>query len=341
LGSFLGQLGLRSGAFLLTPSHLGERFVESLKSSLEENSIPCRVLNIEDGDANKNLEQVSGILDRLAAAGANRDNVIVNVGGGVACDIGGFVASVYMRGLTFAQVPTTLLAQVDAGIGGKVGVNHPRAKNLIGSFYQPHLVLCDPLMLDGLPLLEIVNGMAEVVKTAIIGSRELYETLLDKAESKLEGASETDLRDSTFLERCVFECARVKTDIVEQDPYEGDLRRALNLGHTIGHALETASEYEGLKHGEAVALGTIAAIRVAMSRNRTSKLFLDKTISIFNWCGLPTKTPPFDRDVVRDALSLDKKREAGRLRFVLPLAPGEVEIINDAGEDELLDALLT
>lgn len=341
LGSFLDQLGLRSGVFLLTPDHLRERFVECIKPSLDETSIPCRVLAVEDGDDNKTLAQISVLLDQLAGAGANRDNVIVNVGGGVTGDLGGLVAAMYMRGLPFVQIPTTLLAQVDASVGGKVGVNHPRAKNLIGSFYQPHLVLCDPLMLDGLPLPELVNGMAEAVKTAIIGSRELYDSLYERFESAPGGATEAELRDPVFLERCVLDCARVKCEIVEQDPYERDLRRVLNLGHTLGHALEAALGYKSLRHGEAVALGTVAAIRVAMARNRASKLFLDKTISILKWCGLPTKTPPVDRGAVRDALVLDKKRKSGRIRFVLPLAPGEVEIISDAGEDELLDALLT
>jgi 3-dehydroquinate synthase len=196
-------------------------------------------------------------------------------------------------------------------------------------------------MLDGLPLPELVNGMAEAVKTAIIGSRKLYEELYERAESARDGASETELRDPAFLERCVLECVRVKSEIVERDPYERDLRRVLNLGHTLGHALEAALGYESLKHGEAVALGTVAAIRVAMARSRASKIFLDKTVSILKWCGLLTKTPPVDRDAVRDALILDKKRKSGRIRFVLPLAPGEVEIINDVGDDELLEALFT
>jgi shikimate kinase/3-dehydroquinate synthase len=335
LGPYLDELGLRSLAFLFMPKHLSATFLDRIRPSLDAVSIPHEVVPVADGDGNKNLAQVRDLLDRLASSGAGRDNPVVSIGGGVIGDVAGFVASTYMRGLPFVQVPTTLVSQVDASIGGKVGVNHPRAKNLIGALYQPLLVLDDPLMLESLPFEEISVGMGEVIKTAIIGSPDLY----DYIGSVTDGPAGETLVDSQFLERCIFECARVKSAIVERDPFDQNVRRTLNLGHTLGHALESALEYEGIKHGAAVAIGTVAAIRVAVARGRADRSFLDKTIAMLAWCGLPTRPPPVDRDRLRSALKLDKKVKSGRLYFVLPLGAGRVEIIDDLTEDELLVVL--
>jgi 3-dehydroquinate synthase len=335
LGTYMRDAGLGSRAFLFMPKHLIPKFLDRIKPSLDAASIPHEAVPIVDGDANKNLAQVRDLLDRLAVSGAGRDSAVVSVGGGVTGDVSGFVAATYMRGIPFIQIPTTLVSQVDASIGGKVGVNHPRAKNLIGAIYQPVLVLNDPLLLEGLPLREIANGMAEVMKTAIIGSPALYGFI----HAVIDEPADKTLTNAAFLEYCTFEAARVKADIVESDPYERDRRRLLNLGHTLGHALESAMEYEGIKHGEAVSLGTIAAIRVAVERGRANRAFLDKTIAILEWCGLPTRTPQVDRDMVRRALKLDKKIKSGNLFFILPLRAGEVEIVGDITEDELLNAL--
>jgi shikimate kinase/3-dehydroquinate synthase len=335
LGWYLDEMGLALRSCVFVTSQRESRLTARIKPSLEAASIAHEVVKVADGDANKNLAQVRDLLDHLAASGAGRDSVVVSVGGGVTGDVAGFVASTYMRGVPFVQVPTTLVSQVDASIGGKVGVNHPRAKNLIGSIYQPVLVLSDPLMLEGLPFEEISNGMAEVVKTALIGSPELYEFVA----AAVDEPRERKLVDPAFLEYCAFESARVKCEIVERDPFERDVRRVLNLGHTVGHALESALAYEGLRHGEAVALGTIAAIRVSVARGFAAPGLLDRTFSILRWCGLPTHTPPVDRELLIRSLALDKKRKSGQLFFVLPVEVGRVEIVGDVTDDELLDAL--
>jgi len=335
LGPYLAELGLRSRVFLFMPKHLSGTFLERIRPSLDWVSISHEVIPVEDGDAGKNLAQVRDLLDRLAACGAGRFNPVVSVGGGVTGDVAGFVAATYMRGLPFVQIPTTLVSQVDASIGGKVGVNHPRAKNLIGSIYQPLMILDDPLMLEGLPPREIAMGMSEVVKTAIIGSPGLF----DYIGSVVDKPANDMFRDPEFLERCTFECVRVKSGIVERDPYERDIRRVLNLGHTLGHALESALEYEGIKHGEAVAVGTIAAIRLAVDRGRADRALLDRTMAILEWCGLPTRTPPVVHDLLRRSLKLDKKVKSGQLFFVLPLDVGNVEIVSDVTEDELIAVL--
>jgi 3-dehydroquinate synthase len=335
LGWHLDDLGLTSRAFLFVPRHLRSQLCEPVLPSLEAASIPHEVVPVADGDSNKNLAQVRDLVERLAASGAGRDSVVVSIGGGVTGDVSGFVASIYMRGIPFVQVPTTLISQVDASIGGKVGVNHPRAKNLIGSVYQPVLVLNDPLMLDNLPGREISNGMAEVVKTAVIGSPPLYDFIVAATGEP----ADVKLTDPAFLEYCTFESARVKCEIVEKDPFERDLRRTLNLGHTVGHALESALEYETLRHGEAVALGTIAAIRMSVARGRADSRLLDRTVEILRWCKLPTQAPPVDQERMRRALKLDKKIKSGQLFFVLPVEVGEVEIVGDVTEEELMDSL--
>jgi 3-dehydroquinate synthase len=265
---------------------------------------------------------------------------VVALGGGVTGDLAGFVAATYMRGLPFVQVPTTLLAQVDASIGGKVGVNHPRFKNLIGAMHQPHVILSDLDTLATLPPRNLASGMAEVVKTVIIGSPGFFETM--HATSLLIGdpaASGRRLQDdATLLDTAVWECARIKAHIVEQDPYEHSRRRVLNLGHTLGHAIEAASGYDTISHGEAVALGLLAAVRVATARGAATRDFLESVRAILTACSLPTAMPPLDADALTAAMSGDKKRRSGGLTFVLPVAPGDVRIVDDVTENELIAA---
>ncbi len=333
LGTWLERLQLTTEVFFLTPSHIEEIALPKITPSLDRRSIPWRTIHVDDGDDHKAMDQVSRLLDELAAAGAARDSVVATVGGGVTGDIGGFVASIYMRGLPFVQIPTSLLAQVDASIGGKVGVNHSRAKNLIGAIYQPHLVLIDPGLLDTLPRAELANGMAEVIKTAIIGSADLFERLA------LDTGASSDRPSVAFLEDVVGECARIKASVVERDPYERDLRRVLNLGHTLGHALESALAYTGIKHGQAVGLGTLAAWRVAVKRRAADARWIEETRALLEHFELPTVVPDVDDNAVRSAMGLDKKRRSGKLTFVLPIEPGRVEIVNDVSDDELIEAM--
>jgi 3-dehydroquinate synthase len=325
VGPWLDRLGLGPNVIVLAPPHL-DAAVARVRGPL-----PSRIvqIDVDDGDAAKTLEQASRMIDAFAEAGAGRDTVVVTVGGGVTGDLGAFAASIYMRGLPVVQVPTSLLAQVDASIGGKTGVNHPRAKNLIGTVHQPLLVLADPQVLDTLPEEEFANGMAEVVKTAIIGSPVLFAELEETAAGR---------PDAAFLARMVAECARVKGRVVELDPFERDLRRVLNLGHTLGHALESALDYR-LSHGAAVGLGILAAWRVAVARGEAEALWYERTRTLLERFGLPTAVPDADASRVRDALALDKKRRTGRLTFVLPHHPGRVSIRDDVTDDELMAAM--
>jgi 3-dehydroquinate synthase len=300
------------------------------KAALDAAGIRNKFIELDDAEESKTFEQAEGLLYELVDAGATRDGAVVALGGGVTGDVAGFVAATYMRGLPLVQVPTTLLAQVDSSIGGKVGVNHPRAKNLLGAVYQPQLVLTDVDLLATLPDREISSGMAEVIKTAIIGSPELF-ARIEKAGKKVP------LRDGDFLDECVAACARVKSRVVEADPYERGPRRVLNLGHTIGHALEAALGYGVLTHGEAVAIGLLAALRVAVTRGVAKASFETTTRAMIEACGLRTRVSEVGDDLLK-AMSLDKKRRAGGLSFVMPVAPGDVRIVDDVTEHEVIAA---
>lgn len=335
LGPYLKDAGLDDRVFLLMPQNLQDLYLEQVQASLDGESIEATVLTIKDGDAEKHLPQVAQIIDALIDAGARRDATIVPIGGGVTGDIGGFVASAFMRGVPLVQVPTTLLAQVDSSVGAKVGVNHPRAKNLIGAFYQPHFILDDPCTFRTLPMEEISNGMAEVVKSAFIASADVFAFL----EDQISTDASVRLRDITFLERCVVEAASIKTNIVNGDPLERGDRRFMNFGHTLGHALETLGHYRGLKHGQAVSLGMIAALRIAVRRGRIEEDLLKRVFAVLKWCGLPVEFESFDRDALAEAMLLDKKIKRGKLHFVLPTGIGSAEVVDDVTVDEILSVV--
>jgi 3-dehydroquinate synthase len=336
LGAWIREVGIPGDAFVLASRRVAGHCGMRARASLEAAAVRCRFIEVDDAESAKSVDQAERLLYELADAGAKRDSVVVALGGGVTGDLAGFVAATYMRGIPFVQVPTTLLAQVDASIGGKVGVNHPRAKNLIGAIHHPHLVLSDPGTLATLGERQLASGMAEVIKTAIIGSESLFEELRAAGAGRRGGSPL--FADAALLERCVSVCAAVKAGIVERDPYERDLRRVLNLGHTLGHAIETAAGYGVLTHGEAVAPGVLAAIRVAIGRGLATPDFYEATRSIMAACSLPTRIPHVDHDALLRAMGSDKKRRSTGFSFVLPVAPGDVRIVDDVTENEIIAA---
>ncbi len=266
------------------------------------------VVPIPPGERWKSLESWRGLLNRFVEHGLDRDALVVAYGGGVVCDLAGFAAASYLRGVRWIAVPTTLLAQVDAAHGGKTGVDHPAAKNLIGAFHPPVEVLVDPGFLSTLPERELSGGLAEVVKHGVIGAP----SLLERVGVEEPGA---------FVEQA----ARVKLSIVARDPKEQGERRLLNLGHTLGHAVEHASGF-GLHHGEAVAVGLRAACRIAERHCGFEQRALVE--QALDRCGLPA-TAAVEQDAVLQALGHDKKRTGGRLRWVLPRALGDVHVFDD------------
>lgn len=332
LGTWMRHTGIAGPVVVFASRKVAGFHGVAVKKALESAGIKNGFIEIDDAEDAKNLDQAERLLYELADAGATRDAAVLALGGGVTGDLAGFVAATYMRGMTFVQVPTTLVAQVDASIGGKVGVNHPRVKNLIGTVHQAHLVLTDPDTLATLTPRELADGMSEVLKTAIIGSPEFFERLRASAG---DGAPQDD---AALLEDCIRQCARIKARIVEVDPYERDRRRVLNLGHTLGHAIESAAGYGVVTHGEAVAIGLTTAVSMSVLRGIAAPEMLESTTAILTACGLPTQMPELDVDALKRAMAGDKKRRLSGLTFVLPVAPGEVRIVDDATEDEIIAA---
>ncbi len=314
-------------AAVLTVEPVGRRYGSRLERSLRAAGVRARRLTVPDGDRTKNLRQVARLYDALLDAGADRSTVVVALGGGMVGDLAGFVAATFLRGLPFVQVPTTLLAMVDASIGGKVGVNLPRGKNLVGAFHQPRLVWVDAATLRSLPRRQRVAGLAEVIKVAAIRDRNLFERL----ERDLERV--VDLEPEALLPVIERACA-IKAEVVSRDEREGGLRMLLNFGHTLGHAVEALKGYRGILHGEAVAIGMVFAARRSEALGLAPKGTAERLEALVDRAGLPTRLPDLPRRAYLSALRVDKKRRESRIRFValreigrgetLPLTPAEV-----------------
>ncbi|WP_053226461.1 3-dehydroquinate synthase [Solirubrobacter soli] len=288
------------------------------------------------GEASKSLESAVALWNWLAGSGLGRRDVVVSFGGGVIADLGGWVASVYMRGVPYVNVPTTLLAMVDGALGGKVAVNHPVAKNLLGAFQQPAGVISDLRYLRSLDARQLAAGVAECIKKGVIASPEYFAFIEDEADALVAG-------DPAALEPLVRSAATIKTALIERDPYEDDLRRPLNFGHTVGHPLETVTGYAPLLHGEAVAFGMAVEARIAARRGWLSTGTRDRLLAVIERCGLPSRAAALGADVTADALlaAMEKVRliRAGSLRWVLPVALGETVIADDVTEGEIRGAL--
>ena len=307
----------------------GDRAIRSLKAADFEVS-ECL---LEDGEQFKTLESLQQIYDCALEKGLERSSTLVALGGGVIGDLTGFAAATWLRGINVVQVPTTLLAMVDSSIGGKTGVNHPHGKNLIGAFHQPRLVLTDPQVLNTLPEREFRAGMAEVIKYGIIGDRELFE--------RLAAANSLNQRnfDPELLMTILTRSANAKADVVSKDEYETlGLRATLNYGHTTGHAVESVTKYKVVNHGEAVAMGMVAAGQLAVKLNLWSEAEAQRQDDVIKKAGLSTQLPNIinkDRitpdditiDDIIDALKLDKKVKAGRGVFILPTKIGTTQTI--------------
>ncbi len=324
--------GLRGRKILLVAS----RRVASLHGQGVERSLralgPVRVALVPDGERFKSRSTLESLYDALVEARIGRDGVVVALGGGVVGDIAGFAAATWMRGIDWVGIPTTLLSMVDSSIGGKVGVNHAKAKNMIGAFHQPRAVVIDPSFLSSLPVRQLRSGAYEVLKCAILGDRALFASIRE-APVGLRGW------DRVAVENAIATACRIKAEVVEKDEREGGLRRVLNLGHTIGHALETVTGYRRFTHGEAVGWGTIGAAFVARRRGLLPESTFDAIAAVVDHVGPRPRVSDLPAPRVLEALSRDKKAKAGRVPFVLPTAIGRVAIHDDVTRDEVRRAL--
>jgi 3-dehydroquinate synthase len=326
----LGRVGElvqpRGRVFVITSHQLRERFGHRVAASFAPRA---EIISVDEGEAQKTLATANEIVTQLLERGAKRDSLAVVVGGGMIGDTAGFAASIFLRGIDLVHVPTTLLAQVDSSLGGKLAVNHDKGKNLIGSFYPPRAVISDLAVLDSLPPRERLSGLFEALKGGVIGDRELFALLASPPHFDVE--------------QVVQRAIRVKADIVSADEKEADLRRLLNYGHTIAHGIEAALDYRGLTHGEAVAWGMIGANAIAVRRGiLPPKLctIIDDEIRAWE----PSSLPPLDPRAILAATEHDKKNTGTSRVMVFPRAIGQCVVVNDVTEDEVrfgIDAAVT
>jgi 3-dehydroquinate synthase len=310
LGSRLAETRCGKRVAVVTNSTIANLYLGPAVASLAEAGFDPAVIQIPDGEEHKNLAWLAFVYDRLIDAGVDRSGAIVALGGGVVGDLTGFAAATYLRGVPCVQVPTTLLAQIDASIGGKTGINHPAGKNLLGAFKQPRFVIADIEVLRTLPRREFVAGLSEVIKTGAI----LDENLFALLEAELPAVLRQD-RD--LMVRVVRTCCQLKALVVAEDETEGGYRAILNFGHTVGHAIESLTDYKTFLHGEAVAIGMVAAARVSHRRGLCSEDIVRRITRLLDRCGLPTEIPADLRgEPLALAMRTDKKAASGSIKFV-------------------------
>ena len=336
IGALLRGQGVSEGtkALIITNPVVQEHYGNVVLNSLRNAKLVTEQLVIKAGEDQKTPATLACIHDAAFQHRLERGSYLLALGGGVVGDLTGFAAATWLRGIPLIQVPTTLLAMVDAAIGGKTGVNHPGGKNLIGAFHQPRLVLIDPDTLATLPRREFRAGMAEVIKYGIINDPDLF-LALETAQnlSSLEGVGGELLL--LLLERS----AAAKAKVVAADEREGGLRATLNYGHTLGHVVETLCGYGRWLHGEAVAIGMVAAGEIAVAMNLWSRTDQTRQINLIRAAGLPVEWPELSDHSVLECLKRDKKVRGGKVRFVLPTGIGAVEIRDDVSESTILSAL--
>jgi 3-dehydroquinate synthase len=331
-GSVLGdQLPRASRVFVVTVPPVRKRWGAKLLKSLKAEGFSSQVILMPDGEPAKRMATVETLAEKLARLGADRKAVIVALGGGVVGDVSGLLASLYMRGVELVQIPTTVLAQVDASIGGKTGVNLVAGKNLVGTFYHPRVVLIDPGVLKTLPDREFRAGLYEALKCGVIGNIELFLRFEQNRARILK-------RDMVELEWLIAQSVKLKAEVVSADEREGGLRRVLNLGHTIGHALEAETGYRRLLHGEAVAWGMIAATNIALNVGRTDSVTAGRIAdAVLSLGRLPEVNVSARKILAR--LQNDKKTQNGVVHFILPREIGKVEVASDVPERAIIDAV--
>jgi len=332
VGPELKGLGVGGKVALFSDAGILARLGDPVRASLTAAGFDVTVVELPAGEAAKSVEVASRGWDALLVAGLDRGSTVVALGGGAVGDLAGFVAATYMRGVNFVQLPTTLLAQVDASIGGKTAIDHPRAKNLVGAFHQPRLVLVDPAALTTLPEREFRSGLAEVVKHGIVLDADYFADLEKSLGALLA-------RDIETLTRVVAGSCRLKANVVERDEQESELRAVLNYGHTIGHAVEAVTGYARWTHGEAVSLGIAAEARLAERLGVGSRETAVRQIELLRAVGLPVRDSGAAPLAVLEALGRDKKAREGRVPFVLAPAIGRFIVVFDVPQETVLETL--
>ncbi len=332
VGRDLAQRAIAKKFCVVTDNHVADLYADILLKSLASEGVKAELISFPQGEANKNLSTIADLSSAMAQRKFDRKDGIIALGGGVPGDIAGFLASSYMRGIPFVQVPTTLLAQVDSSVGGKTGVDIPEGKNLVGAFYQPKAVYIDTEVLKTLDREELLGGLAEVIKYGVIWDGEFF-TFLEKNGPRIL-ALEPEL-----INQVINICCRIKAEVVAKDERESDLRRILNYGHTIGHAVEATSNFS-IIHGKAVAIGMVAAARLAVGMELLKEAEAEKIKQLIELYTLSTRIPEgMDRDTIKEYLLTDKKTIGNKVTYVLPTGIGKV-VMSDKVPEDLVNSVL-
>jgi len=328
LTPYLKDLSLGSKGALITDTVVGSQYAEKIQKSFQALGHNLSLIEVPAGENSKSIETALKIWKELLSLGLDRSSFIVTLGGGVVGDLGGFVAATFLRGVPFIQIPTTLLAQVDSSVGRKVGINLPEGKNLIGSFYQPKAVLIDVSLLYTLPEREYKAGLAEVIKYGIIWDKAFFHYLEKNLDALLKQVEKP-------LIYAVAKSCQIKALVVEMDEKEIGMRAVLNFGHTFGHAYEAASQYKDLRHGEAIAVGMVAAAKLSHRMELCSKEVVDSIEALFKQAGLPSQIKQLSLDQVKKHMKVDKKAIEGKINFILAESIGKVIRCNDVPQEDL------
>ncbi|MBA61740.1 MAG: 3-dehydroquinate synthase [Planctomycetaceae bacterium] len=327
IGELAGELGDISHVVVITDSNVRDLYGETVLKSLSQNDFQVDIMTVPAGESSKSVSILEELWQQMLSLGADRKTVIVALGGGVVGDLAGFVAASYGRGVRFIQIPTTLLATVDSSVGGKVGINLPGAKNMVGAFWQPQAVLIDVAVLESLPARDYHAGLAEVVKYGVIQDEDFFNQLENNVGLILE-------RDAEFMRDVIARCCELKAYVVENDEREtSGLRAILNYGHTFCHAIEACAGYGTYMHGEAVAIGMLCASRLAEALGRITSEDTARQHNLLVQLNLPIALPQdLKREPMVEAMKRDKKTEHGKIRFILPTRIGHVELVDDVDE---------
>jgi len=340
-GSYIKDYIRAKNLLIVSNTTIYSLYGEKVKKSFIDAGFEANFLLLNDGEQYKNINSLENIWSKAIELKLERSDAIIALGGGVIGDITGFAAATYLRGVDFIQIPTTLLAQVDSSVGGKVAVNHHAGKNLIGNFYQPKAVLTDVKTLNTLPFSELKVGLAEVLKYGFIekscGLNGLNMPFMDYLKVNKDLIISLE---QLILEETVKYCCELKAAVVNQDEKEAGLRAILNFGHTTGHAIEKCYNYKNINHGEAVAIGMRAVFLLAREKGLISNKYYDESIDLLDKYGMDYKIDKnISPDTLYKAMQVDKKIQSGKIRFVLPVGKAKVEIFKDITEKDIINAL--
>ena len=330
-GSYLKERGFNGRLVVITDSTVKKLYGDMLSQALEDDGFQVNILEVPPGEEQKTLENAGRLYRELTAVHAERSTPVLALGGGVIGDLAGFVAATYQRGVPLVQLPTTLLAQVDSSVGGKVAVDHGQLKNMIGAFYQPEMVIADTNALPSLPEEELINGLAEVIKSAAIRDGRFFSFL----EENMEKIKSFDVNS---LEEIVFQTVGIKAAVVAGDERDMGLRHILNYGHTIGHAVESVSDFR-IKHGNAVAIGMVAAARLSHRLGMLDEGDVKRLRQLIMRAGLPAEIPDLGIEKIMQAMQHDKKVREGRVEFVLLKSIGDTVVTDDVSPSLIREVL--